>query len=72
MSIKDKLTVFRKQLIADIDKKSKEFLRLKSDVDYLIEQGRKEIISESNRLDAGFKHLANEKEQFEKHIIHYH
>ena len=69
MSIKDKLTVFRKQLIADIDKKSKEFLRLKSDVDYLIEQGRKEIISESNRLDAGFKHLANEKERFEKHII---
>ena len=60
MSIKDKLQVFRKELIADVDKKSKELLRLKSEVDYLIEQGRKEITAESNKLDTGYKLLAND------------
>ena len=69
MSIKDKLQAFRKELIADVDKKSKELLRLKSEVDYLIGQGRKEIIAESNKLDAGYKLLANEKDRFEKYKI---
>lgn len=67
MSIKDKLQVFRKELIADIDKKSEELHRIKSEVGYLIEQGRKEIAAESDRLDAGFKLLAREKERFENY-----
>lgn len=69
MSIKDKLQAFREELIADVNKKSEELHRLKREVDYLIEQGRKEITAESNKLDAGFKLLANEKERFEKYKI---
>ena len=69
MSIKDKLQDFKKEILAEIDKKSKEIHHLKSDVDYLIEQSRKEITSESNRLDAGFRLLASEKERFENYKI---
>ncbi len=69
MSIKDKLQAFGEELIADANKKSEELHRLKREVDYLIEQGRKEITAESNKLDAGFKLLANEKERFEKYKI---
>ena len=67
MSIKDKLQIFKKEILAEIDKKSKEIHRLKSDVEYLIEQSRKEITVESNRLDSGFRLLANEKERFESY-----
>lgn len=69
MAIKDKLQIFKKEILAEIEKKGKEVNRLKSDVDYLLEQSRKEIASETKRLDEGFSRLEREKERFEKYKI---
>lgn len=67
MSLGVKLSVFKRTCLEEFDKKENELRRLKSDLDFTLEQARKEIISESERLDKRERSLAIEEERLNRH-----
>ena len=68
MSIIAKLQVFKKECFEELNKKEAELNSLKNRLDYLTEQVRKEILSESERIDKRMHTLANEEKRINHHI----
>lgn len=69
MSLKDKLQAFKKETLSELKKKELELKRLKENIEYTIAQARKEIQSESERINNRNRVLANEEERINKHRI---
>ena len=67
MSIKAKLQAFKNECLSELKKKETELQKLKSYLDYLTEQARKEILFESERIQNRLRVLSNEEERISKY-----
>lgn len=67
MSLEVKLQAFKKESITELNKKEEELRGLKASLDYTLEQARKEIVSETERLDKKERFLAYEEERINRH-----
>ncbi len=67
MSLEVKLQAFKKESIAELNKKEEELKGLKASLDFTLEQARKEILSEAERLDKKEHSLAYEEDRINRH-----
>lgn len=66
MYIKSILQNFKSECISELKKKEADLIRLKNSIDNLIEQSRKEILKESERLDKEKRNIAKERDRIER------
>ena len=69
MTLNDKLQAFKEKSLSELKKKETELKNLKENLEYTIAQARKEILSESERLNIKSRSLANEEERITKYRI---
>lgn len=69
MSLKEKLQAFKKESLSELRDKEIELKNLKESIEYTINQARKEIQSESERINKCNQVLANEEERITKYRI---
>ncbi len=69
MSFESKLQVIKRESLKELLKKEEELKGLKANLDYMLEQARKEILSESQRIDNRSRILANEEDRIAKYKI---
>ena len=67
MSLETKLSAFKKESLAELNKKEEELKGLKASLDYTLEQARKEIVSETERLDKKKRELESEEKRIDRH-----
>ena len=67
MSLETKIREFEKKGLAELTKKEQELNNLQASINYMLEQARKEIVSESQRIDNRSRVLANEEERIAKY-----
>lgn len=67
MSLKKKIEAIRKECLAEFSKKRNEIQQLTKNLEYLINQARKEIMSESERISSRMHSLEREEDRITKY-----
>ena len=67
MSLESKIQAFKTESLKELTKKEEELKSIKSNLDYTLEQARKEILSESERIDKKDRALAIEEERITRY-----
>ena len=67
MSLEQKIQALKQEYLKELSQKEERLTSLKSSLDTLIEQARKEILSESERLDKKERTLAAEEQRISRH-----
>ena len=67
MSLESKIQAFKTESLKELKKKEEELKNIKSNLDYTLEQARKEILSESERIEKKDRALALEEERITRY-----